>query len=206
MDLLQAFTREMNRATRTILSSLSRSLALPEGESLQDYHRPNVPSPDIIRLLKYHAQPAHERGPPHTPHTDLGTLTFLFTSQPGLQVLGPDAEQWAYVDPRPGCAVVNLGDGMSLLSSNLFHSCLHRVAPLPGRPMETRHSFAYLARAEDSTPMTGLRSDSIPATKSEDKVYTSAEWLRRKFEMLRLRTHDEKDSWVLTGQRRILPR
>ncbi len=196
----------MNDATLTVLSNLSRSLGLPEDETLEAYHRLDRPSPDIIRLLKYDAQPMHERGASHTPHTDLGTLTFLFTGQPGLQLMPRNAEQWLDVQPRAGCAIVNLGDGMSLLTNRLFHSCLHRVAPLPNLPMDTRHSFAYLVRAEDSTPMTGLKSKSIVAAQPGAKVFTSADWLRRKFEILRLCTHEEKDDWVLTGQKSSLPR
>ena len=197
---LRAFTGGMNTITDAILAALSRHLGLPPGAgTLESYHRPAVASSDIVRFLKYHAQPAAERGAAHTPHTDLGSLTVLFTRQPGLQVLPPRAAEWLYVAPRADHAIVNLGDGMATLSNNLFHTCLHRVCPLPGRAMATRYSFAYLQRAEDTTPMTGVRSALVPAL-AQDRVLTSAEWIQEKFRVLRLNTRKDNEDWVLTGQ------
>lgn len=201
MSTLKTFTKGMNTITDSILGSLSKSLSLPADGTLESYHRPAVPSSDIVRFLKYHAQPASERGAAHTPHTDLGSLTILFTRQPGLQVLPPKSDQWYYVAPRADHAIVNLGDGMATLSNNLFHTCLHRVSPLPNRAMETRYSFAYLQRAEDTTPMTGVKSALIPEI-SQEKVLTSSEWIQEKFRVLRLNTRRDNEDWVLTGQDR----
>ena len=188
----------MLHVTGTILSSLSTSLEISGPDTLESFHRPSAPSPDILRLLHYYAQPVSERGPPQTPHTDLGSLTVLFTKQPGLQVLrpGPDSE-WSHVLPRPGHAIINLGDGLSLLTNKYFHSCLHRVGPLPGRAMEERYSFAYLQRAEDQTPLTTVNSPFIKTPESTEEVITSGEWLRKKFGVLRGELTDET---VLTGR------
>ncbi len=205
MSTLKAFTDSINDVSTVLLSTLSCSLGLPADEGLEKYHKPDTPSPDIIRLLKYHAQPAEELGICHTPHTDMGSLTFLFTRQPGLQVLSPVSGQWEWVQPITGCAIVNLGDGMSLLTNGYFHSCLHRVGPLPGRSMQLRYSFAYLQRAEEETPMTGLKSNLFPTRDPEAEVFTSGEWLQRKFGMLRLETHKNDDSWVLTGRKNGVP-
>ena len=206
LETLQDFTRATLVVMTTILSSLSTSLGLPATERLESYHRAEVSSPDIIRLLKYHAQPILERGPPHTPHTDIGSLTMLFTRDPGLQVLPAGTDRWAYVAPRPGHAIINLGDGLSLMTDNVLRSCLHRVGPLPGRPMETRYSFAYLQRAEDRAPLAGLEGRLRSAgSEEEQRVITSGEWLRKKFDVLRLKTHREKQDWVLTGRKQAVP-
>ncbi|KAI9805949.1 MAG: hypothetical protein M1825_000563 [Sarcosagium campestre] len=203
---LQDFNSNMHVVIKAILSSLSTSLELAPDGRFEDFHRPHVPSPDIVRLLKYHAQPIEERGAAHTPHTDLGSLTILFTKQPGLQILAPGADHWAWVQPKAGYAVVNLGDGMSKLTNRYLHSCLHRVAPLPDRAMETRYSLAYLLRAEDRTPMTGLKSPWIPLADPDEEVVTSGEWIGRKFSALRLGTHETKTAGsVLTGQKHELP-
>ena len=53
-------------------------------------------------------------GNPQTAHTDLGSLTLLFTGAPGLQVLTPGSKEWAFVMPKKNCAVVNIGDGKSM--------------------------------------------------------------------------------------------
>lgn len=186
-------------ASRIIYCSLSKTLRLDPTEGFENFHRPGISSPDLLRLLKYHPQPVSERGPPQTPHTDLGSLTFLFTRQPGLQVLPRGKQEWTYVAPKAGHAIINLGDGMSLLSNGLLQSCLHRVAPLPGAAFQTRYSFAYLQRAEDITPMIGLKSGLIPAHETKEAVFTSGEWLQRKFGMLRGATHTSAEGWVLTS-------
>lgn len=221
------------------MSSLSNSLELPHGRGLEDHHRMMYPSPDIVRLLKYHKQPMEERGASHTPHTDLGSLTFLFTKQPGLQILedgegdtngvrgGVDGgaggvgglekggKEWAWVEPKQGHIIVNLGDGMSLLTDGYLHSCLHRVGPLPGRAMGERYSFAYLQRAEGWTKMEGLESRFFEGRKKrgEERVLTSREWIMKKFGALRLGEHNEKAGdrecgereRVLTGRKIAVP-
>jgi isopenicillin N synthase-like dioxygenase len=204
MTTLKKFVRLVNNATTIIMERLSVSLELPEGASLSNYHRPNMPSSDIIRLLKYHAQDIQERGALHTPHTDLGSLTFLFTRQPGLQILAPNSDEWTWVEPREGCAIVNLGDMMALLTNDYLRSCLHRVAPLPGQAMPTRYSFAYLVRAENKTHMKGLDSPFIPV-KEQEEVLTSDDWIKKKFGVLRLDSRKKGQDWVLTGQRKALP-
>ncbi|KAL4797196.1 hypothetical protein BDV19DRAFT_359095 [Aspergillus venezuelensis] len=205
MSTLQEYTRLVNTAKTIILASLSTSLCLPQNNNLVTCHRPDEPSPDIIRLLKYHAQVITERGALHTPHTDLGSLTFLFARQPGLQILAPNSEQWTWVEPREDCAIVNLGDMMALLTNGYLKSCLHRVGPLPGQAMPERYSFAYLARAENWTPMTGLRSPLIPAADDSKEVLTSGDWIKKKFGSLRLESRREEQDWVLTGKREALP-
>jgi isopenicillin N synthase-like dioxygenase len=202
MDTLKALIKALHIFCAAIFRSLAASLMLPVGSRFEDFHRPHISSPDILRLLKYLPQKQEERGPPMTPHTDLGTLTLLFTRQPGLQVLPAGTKEWRYVVPREGHAVVNLGDQMSLLTSNVLQTCLHRVVPLPGTAMETRYSFAYLMRAEDDTPLCGLKSDLIPAGEnSPEEILTSGQWLAKKFNMLRYDTHKEKQKWIITGQR-----
>ena len=198
MMTLRFLSTAVAAAASAIFTNLSRALEIPDGEGFQDVHRQHVPSPDVIRLLKYHAQPLEERGASHTPHTDLGSLTFLFTRQPGLQVLGRD-EQWKWVEPKEGYAIVNLGDGMKTLSNGYLHSCLHRVGPLPGRAMEERYSFAYLMRAENTTLMTGLNSPYFPRATSQETIYTSGEWIQHKFSMLRGASNRPNQATVLTG-------
>ncbi|UKZ96918.1 uncharacterized protein TrAFT101_011691 [Trichoderma asperellum] len=198
-ESLEKFIAFVQHASQAIYKALSSALCLDPSEVFENFHRPNMQSPDLLRLLKYHPQPITERGAPQTPHTDLGSLTFLFTRQNGLQVLPRGAQDWLYVACKPGHAVINLGDGMSLLSNGLLQSCLHRVAPLPSEAFKTRYSFAYLQRAEDDTIMRGLKSPVIPKSDPQARSHTSAEWLVKKFGMLRGATYSKEESWVLTG-------
>ncbi|TGO10551.1 hypothetical protein BTUL_0132g00240 [Botrytis tulipae] len=203
MPMLKAYMREMQEVTISIHKALTRALGLEIGGKFEEYHRINQPSPCILRLLKYHPQPIDERGASGTAHTDLGSLTILFTSQPGLQVLMKGSDEWKDVEPRAGHAIVNIGDGMSLLTNGLLHSSLHRVSPPHGQAMKTRYSFAFLQRAQEQTPLVGLRSPLIQANDESFKVVTSGEWLHQKFSMLRAKTHEKEKNWMLTGYREI---
>ena len=200
-----------HRVLDQLLRSLSSSLQLPPENALTNFHREQSPSPDIVRFLKYHAQPHNEQGYPQAPHTDLGSLTILFAHTPGLQVLRSASSDWAYVLPKPGHAIVNIGDGLTLLTNGLLRSCLHRVAPSKGLAMTERYSFAYLQRAEYEVKMTALTgSDIIPVKRGAaetEQVFTSREWLGKKFGMLRKETFKEgtEGSWVLTGRKEEVP-
>lgn len=201
MPSLRTFSLGVSAAATTILTSLSATLKLPRCESLQTSHGPHLTSPNLIRLLKYAAQPPSERGSSHIPHTDLGSLTFLFTRQYGLQILGTGSGKWEWVEPRDGYATVNLGDCMSLLTNRLFKSCRHRVSALPAQAMGQRYSFAYFLRPRDETVMRAVMSPlvSAPEVSEGEEEFTSAEWMRRKYAMLRGETWNEKSSWILTG-------
>ena len=96
---------------------------------------------------------------------------------------------------------MNLGDCLSLLTNKLLKSCRHRVSALPARAMEERYSFAYFLRAQDETVIRAVRSPLVSAAEvveGEQRI-TSAEWMRRKYAMLRGETWNEKSSWILTG-------
>jgi isopenicillin N synthase-like dioxygenase len=186
---------------------------MPAGQRFEDFQRLSRPSPDILRLLKYHAD-ANRDCLPQTPHTDLGSLTFVFSTTPGLQVLPVGVGQkpgsykesdWRYVVPRPGHAVVNIGDCVSIMTNGLLKSALHRVGPVPGYPMPERYSMAYLMRPENETVLRVLDSPLIPqsATNGENTV-TSGEWIRKKFKALRGQKDAGNFDQILAGGRGIL--
>lgn len=137
---------------------------------------------------------------PQTAHTDMGSLTFLFTDSPGLQIQPAGSSEWLHVLPKAGCPIVNLGDAMKILSNGEFHSVLHRVVSVPGGQAEDRYSFAYLMRPEPSTlmaPLPGMghadkKRYNVPGLgHADDKSYngepvpTCEEWITMKFRKLR---------------------
>lgn len=205
MNLLRGLIGELGSAAQTIFRSLSDSLNLQPGQRFEDFHDPSRPAPDILRLLKYHAD-ERSSNIPQTPHTDLGSLTFVFTSTPGLQVLPPHVPEWQYVQPLAGHAIVNIGDCLTKMTNGLLKSVLHRVGPLPGHPMPERYSFAYLMRPEDSTLLQVLDSPLIPSPQKDEvpTTITSGEWIQSKFKALR-GTYDAKDGdRILTGGRGVM--
>ncbi|KIN03229.1 hypothetical protein OIDMADRAFT_160809 [Oidiodendron maius Zn] len=203
----------LNSAAHTVLSSLSTSLSIPVGQRFEDFQRLSRPSPDILRLLKYHAD-ANTDCLPQTPHTDLGSLTFVFSTTPGLQVLPVGLGQnpgsykesdWRYVVPRPGHAVVNIGDCVSIMTNGLLKSALHRVGPVAGYAMPERYSMAYLMRPEDETVLRVLDSPLIPrSTSNGEDAVTSGEWIRKKFKALRGHKDAGNFDQILAGGRGIL--
>ena len=203
MSSLHTLASAVSKAASTILSSLSSSLKLRPEESLQNIHNTHLPSPDLVRLLKYHDQPFFERGSSHIAHTDIGSLTFLFTEQFGLQIIGTESEEWEWMQPREGCAIVNIGDCLSLLTNKTFRSCQHRVKPLPGQAMKERYSFAYFMRPDENALMRALKSPLIPEVEDQgEETVTSGEWLQLKYTMLRRDTWNKEKSWMLNGVER----
>ncbi|KAI0971260.1 putative oxidoreductase [Xylaria arbuscula] len=209
MASLRRLMAGLGSAAHTILDSLSDSLSVPAGRRLEDFQRQERPSPDILRLLKYHAD-SDASCVPQTPHTDLGSLTFVFASTPGLQVLpvgkepaAYDEADWKYVAPRAGHAVVNIGDCVSMMTGGLLKSALHRVGPVAGYSMPERYSLAYLMRPEDQTVLRPLDSPLIPQPEVEE-VFTSGEWIRRKFKALRGTQDAESLDGILTGGRGVM--
>lgn len=209
--VVQGFMSTCTGYAQVIFRTLSDALSLQPHERFEGFHRPSQPSADMVRLLKYHAHRVSQASPyvPQVPHTDLGSLTFLFAPSPGLQVLRAEkADEWAYVQPRAGHAVVNLGDALSMLTGGFLRSSVHRVGPLPGADMPERYSFAFLMRPENQTIMRPVQSPMIvgpPHASSESQPScTSGEWIARKFGALRAGAkggHSEsgKDDWVLTS-------
>ncbi|KAL8799655.1 MAG: hypothetical protein Q9182_005725 [Xanthomendoza sp. 2 TL-2023] len=168
-----------------LLRSLSASLNLPADADLSNFHRVDVSSPDVFRLLHYTEQPTGETGIPQAAHTDLGSLTMLFARSPGLQIHNPRNKQWEYILPKSGCAIINVGDGLTMLTGGSLRSCLHRVSPREGQAMQDRYSIAYLLRAEDDAVMKPLPGLGGAKGSRRADVYSSREWLMKKFGMIR---------------------
>jgi isopenicillin N synthase-like dioxygenase len=186
---------------------------MPAGQRFEDFQGLNRPSPDILRLLKYHAN-SNTDVIPQTPHTDLGSLTFVFSTTPGLQVLPPGVVQkpgaysesdWLYVEPKPGHAIVNIGDCITMMTNGLLKSALHRVGPVTGCAMPERYSMAYLMRPEDQTLLRPLDSPLIPhSVPTGETAVTSGAWISKKFKALRGTKDAGNFDQILTGGRGIL--
>lgn len=143
-----------------IMNQLDEHLRLPKGTlaSLQCLDRP---SRSQLRMLRYPPQPVGDRRTAFLGHTDLGTLTILFNVVAGLQILPPGLdrkeENWRYIKPEPGCAILNLGDAMVEWTGGVLRSNLHRVYFAPGAQAEyERYSLAYAIRPEGALSMRRL--------------------------------------------------
>ena len=109
-----------------------KQLQLPGG-SFSKLHRLNDDSGDFLRILRYSGAPpvsadqaSVQDGFP--PHKDAVSVAILFTWLGGLQIPDPAAkveglnvkgEDWRWVRPEPGYAIVNLGDAMEIFTNML---------------------------------------------------------------------------------------
>lgn len=147
------FTRECHRVGLLILEQLSEALVLANEDNLATAHDPLTPSTSSMTFLKY---PPNREGLAggHISHTDIGTLTFLYSLVEGLQIFRPETEKWLWVQPRWGHLVVNVGDSLRLLTGKRLKSCLHRVIPHADARDKTRYSYAYFMRPNEKVVIT----------------------------------------------------
>ena len=185
--MIKAFLQRSHTLVRLLLKHLDSHLHLPQG-TLASLQAIDKPSGTTLRLLRYLPQPAGDRRTSLVGHTDIGSVTVLFSAVGGLQVLPPGEENtessWLYVRPQPGCALINLGDAMVEWTGGILRSNLHRVLYAPGEQAEsTRYSVAYLLRPQRDVLMGPLKlGDAIPQERTEgskDRVLTALEWERR---------------------------
>ncbi|EGP84914.1 unnamed protein product [Zymoseptoria tritici ST99CH_3D1] len=120
------FMESLDQACRVMLASLSASLGLQEGESLDQYHHKADTSESG---LKFVSEPTLARiaDVADNTHTDGGTFTIIFCKRLGLQTYLPRTKEWAFVPPKDGCCVVNVADALSRFSHGVLHSPRHRV-------------------------------------------------------------------------------
>ncbi|KAE8373496.1 putative oxidoreductase [Aspergillus bertholletiae] len=184
-EYLLDFSSRCYDILRVICQVLSAELNLPPGVSFEALHGGPDASFDIIRLLHYETGRQDSLfSVPQVAHTDLGSLTVLFSETPGLQVsdrAGSGQDKWLYVMPRRNCAVINLGDAMSLWSHGQFRSSVHRVASMPENVMPERYSFAFLGRPVSSAPMCPLTGGPV----EEENILLCEDWVKEKFRGLR---------------------
>lgn len=178
-----------------LLAAMSRGLDPRPAVPFQLCHGPRQPSTTSLAMLRYLPQSgpleSHQVG--HMAHTDVGSLTLLFTSTPGLEIFSPSTAEWSPVLPRQGSIFVNVGDSLRFISEGRLNSCLHRVVPPPGKPAE-RYSLAFFHRPE----LAAVFMD------GEGRQWTGEEWHRTKYRVFRATNDEQEKSSLLTGQKGFL--
>lgn len=170
MKVLEHAISGSNIVTKAILSSLSTALGLTGSSRFENAHRNDRPSTSTLAMMHYiPSDPSQDLNVGHQKHTDISSLTLLFTEQWGLQVRPPGAKEFGFVAPKPGCAVVNVGDSLRFASQHTFQSCIHRVVPFD--PTEHRYSIAYFLRAENDAMFTDPEGRHITAGQWHDEKF-----------------------------------
>lgn len=146
LDLLTRFQLECRKICLQIFAAPSSLLANDCGISFENLHGLQELSTTSLAMLSYPPVISPEEDDVgHIAHTDVGSLTLLFTSMPGLEVYLKMTSSWTPVDPRQGSILVNVGNTLSFMSGLRFKSCLHRVTPIATTP---RSSLAFFQRPE----------------------------------------------------------
>jgi isopenicillin N synthase-like dioxygenase len=179
---------------KAILTALSDVLALEGPARFENCHREKAPSNCTLELNKYPKRSTTDGNLGHNAHTDLGSITLLFASEWGLQLLSPKTGKWAYVAPLAGYATVNVADSLRFLSGNRLRSCLHRVVPYPGCEERARYSFGYFLRPDRDTLLQDL----------DGNEWTAQEWQERKFISYGETHSKQRMSSLQTGQKGVL--
>ena len=187
-DSIRSYIEHAYGVGAVILEHLDKHLRLPKG-TLASLQRLDRVSGSTLRMLRYPPQPEGDRRTAFLGHTDIGTVTILFNVLGGLQILPPGKEaiedNWMYVRPEPGCAIINLGDAMVEWSGGVLRSNLHRVYFAPGAQAECeRYSLAYAIRPEGVQSMKRLAIEGCAVPDAEagevDLDCTADEWLASK--------------------------
>jgi isopenicillin N synthase-like dioxygenase len=173
LQILENAIGSCNTVTKVILSALSTGLNLTGAGRFENSHRNDRSSTTTLSMMHYlPSDLAGQNNIGHQKHTDISTLTLLFSEQWGLQVRPPGtcgAREMGFVAPKDGCAFVHVGDSLRFASGMKFQSCIHRVVPFD--PSEHRYSIAYFLRAEDDTMFID----------SEGRAITAGQWHDEKF-------------------------
>jgi len=168
---LVEFMRSSHNVVTVVARVLSEQLGLGP-DLLPSLHRIDRTGGDQARVT--HAPPVGSDVVTLGDHTDFGSITVLFNQLGGLQVLNPDSKEFKYVKPEPGCAIINLGDGIAKLVDDRLYSGVHRVVGPPGEQARfPRHSVVYFSR-----PNGDVRLGSLFGSEEERmKEMTADEWI-----------------------------
>ena len=110
----------------------------------------------------------------------LGGLQVWSTSSRKLGSLEPDSEgSWLWVKPKPGCAIVNLGDAAVKFTNGVLCSGRHRVVPAPAEQGKwARYSIVYFVRPLDHARLKTLKGEGVPPADDQDEEGVEAkEWI-----------------------------
>ncbi|KAI0434086.1 Clavaminate synthase-like protein [Xylaria sp. FL1042] len=191
---LAEFQKNCHEICNVILSSLSIAGHFDYDQRLQDSHKIEDPSTTSLAMLKYlpgEALSTDQIG--HMAHTDVGSLTLVFTTSPGLEIFHHETSSWVPVTPSPGTVAVNVGDALRFLSGGSLASCIHRVVPQVDKETglsATRFSLAFFQRP-------GLRA-TFEDESGQD--WTGEQWHKKKYRIFRATNEEQLQSSLLTGK------
>lgn len=189
MTLFDSFISGSHSIVLKLLEYLSSGMGLTGAARFENMHHRDVPARTTMVLFRYPRQVEEGGGIGHNIHTDIGSLSLLFCETYGLQVLSPETNEWGFIAPKAGHAVVNVGDSLRFLSNHKLRSCVHRVIPVTDRQEEHRYPIAYFLRPEDSTVYVD----------SKGRELLARSWHDEKYAVFRQPHEKQEQDMILTG-------
>jgi isopenicillin N synthase-like dioxygenase len=187
---IEAINDDLSEIGRTILASVSQSLKLEGDIELAAHHRKNRKSPTALGLLKYLPYTPGSEKVGHISHTDIGSLSMVFSEVGGLQVYHPEKKSWMYIAPKPGHTVCNIGDSVEFMSRGVLRSSLHRVIPHPAEKDKIKMTVVYLMRPETDTVFLDR----------DGKEWKSVDWHNMKNRLFTQDLESQASTRALTGR------
>lgn len=187
IPVFEEFIAGSNIITKTMLACLSNALSLNGADRFEASHRNDHKSNTTLAMFRYIPTNLSEKCVGHQKHTDIGSLTLLFSEQWGLQVMPPGTTSWEFVPPRPGHAVINVGDSLRFASGHVLQSCIHQVVPMD--VAEDRYSIAYFLRPESEKKYKD----------SEGRWISASQWHDEKYEIFKKPHVEQVKNSILTG-------
>ncbi|KAJ5387066.1 hypothetical protein N7509_009607 [Penicillium cosmopolitanum] len=129
---------------RTVLHSISDILDPSESLGLENAHRPDGRSDSGIKFVSGPTK-ASVADVPDTTHTDGGSITLLWCDKWASQMQTKETKEWLWIDPKPGCVLVNFANYLQTQTGGRLHSPVHRVSQ-PSDGAEDRYFVSYFLR------------------------------------------------------------
>ncbi len=92
-QLSDDFISRTHIVNMTIMSALSNALNVDKNDRFKQHHREGVETNTSLGFLRY-PKGVSSTNVGHNKHTDIGSLTLLFSKQRGLQLVNPETNQW----------------------------------------------------------------------------------------------------------------
>jgi isopenicillin N synthase-like dioxygenase len=172
MELFKRFNNSCREVTIQLLKVMCDILKFENGSRIENSHRNGYASSSCLNLIRYErddSQVYHGQNK----HTDNGTLTLLLTEQWGLQILSKETQDWEFVEPKPGHAVINVADTLRFLSGMTFRSSVHRAVPIFEGEQRHRFAIGHFLRAEDDQILTAVGGETVTAKQWHDRKYVN---------------------------------
>ncbi|KAI1873499.1 hypothetical protein JX265_005121 [Neoarthrinium moseri] len=190
LSQLKEAISDFREISMLLLTRLSEGLGLDGSRAYQRYHRKGAVCPTALGLLKYTLAEKEPHKVGQIAHTDAGSLSIVFTEVAGLQVQRPQEEDWYYIAPKPGHAVVNVGDSLRFISDGVLASSLHRIIPHKDEKGRHKYSIVYLLRPE-------MDAEFVDA---EGVAWKGLDWTNKKHAVFRATAQEQAKGTYLTGR------